>query len=106
VVEIALTPAEAVLFGDEWEAVLAELSDRGREAVFTGRVARRSADAGDLDVAAAITLDPDMAPRDALDVLRLHVHRTVGGRTRILAIYGAGGLLETRLDVADMPQHA
>jgi hypothetical protein len=99
VVEIALTPAEATLFGDEWDAVAVALREQGREALFTGRLARRSADFGDLDVAAAVTIDPDMAPRDMADVLLEHVRRVQPGRTRTLAIYGPGGLLEKRLDV-------
>jgi hypothetical protein len=100
VVEIALTPAEVTFFRDEWEAVAADLVAAGREAVFTGRVARRSPDAMDLDVSAAITLDPGMASRDAVEVLRRHVQRPHDGRTRVLAVYGPTGLLETRVDVS------
>jgi hypothetical protein len=106
VVEIALTPAEEALFGDEWDAVIAELVERGRDARFTGLVAQRSPDALDLDVSAAVTLDPGMPPRDAVEVLRRHVQRPQAGHTRIVGIYGAGGLLETRVDVAATPQHA
>jgi hypothetical protein len=99
VVEIALTPAEATLFGDEWDAVAGALRAQGREAVYTGSVPRRSADVGDPDVAAALTLDPDMASRDMAEVLLEHVRRIQPGRTRTLAIYGPTGLLEKRLDV-------
>jgi hypothetical protein len=99
VVEIALTPAEAMLFGDEWDAVAVALRARGREAVYTGRLPRRSADVGDLEVAAALTLDREMASRDLAEVLLQHVRRIQPGRTRTLAIYGPTGLLETRLDV-------
>jgi hypothetical protein len=106
VVEIALTPAEATLFRDEWEAVIAELVERGRDTVFTGRVARRSRDLGDLHPAAAITLDPDMPSSDAVEVLRHHVRRPLAGRTRIVAVYASGGLLETRVEVAGTPQSA
>jgi hypothetical protein len=99
VVEIALTPAEATLFGDEWDAVAGALRAQGREALYTGRLPRRSADVGDLEVAAALTLDAEMAPRDLAEVLLEHVRRIQPGRTRTLAIYGPTGLLEKRLDV-------
>jgi hypothetical protein len=101
VVQIALTPAEATLFKEEWEAVLADLGSDGREAVFTGRVAQRSPDALDLDVSAAITLDRGMRSGDVVEVLRRHVRQAQPGRVRVLAIYGPTGLLENRLDVVD-----
>src|SRR5882724_637688 len=103
VVQIALTPAEATLFKEEWEAVLADLGSDGREAVFTGRVAQRLPDALDLEVAAAITLDRGTSSSDVVEVLRRHVRRAQPGRVRVLAIYGPTGLLEKRLDVADAP---
>ena len=99
VVEIALTPAEATLFGDEWDAVAAALRAQGREAVYTGSVPRRSRDFGDPHVAAAVTLDEDMASSDMAKVLLEHVRRIQPGRTRTVGIYGPSGLLEKRLDV-------
>jgi hypothetical protein len=90
---------EATLFKEEWEAVLADLGSGGREAVFTGRVAQRSPDALDLEVAAAITLGPGMTSSEVVEVLRRHVRRPQEGRIRVLAIYGSTGLLEKKLDV-------
>jgi hypothetical protein len=100
VVQIALTPAEAALFGDEWAAVAEALRGAGREALVTGPPPRRSGDALDLEVSAALTLDPDMEARDLAEVLRQHVRRAQDGKTRVIAIYGPTGLLEKRVDVA------
>jgi hypothetical protein len=103
VVQIALTPAESILFEDEWSAVQADLVQHGHDAAFTGEVARRSPDMMDIEVAAAVTLDAGMPAADLAEALRLHLRRSVAGRPRLVAIYGPTGLLERTVDVHGTP---
>jgi hypothetical protein len=98
-VQIALTPGEAALFRDEWDALVAELVAGGHDAEYTGWVGGRSGDAMAIEPTAALTLDPGMTSRDLSDVLQRCLKRTQEGRTRTIAIYGPTGLLEKRVDV-------